>query len=194
MPRNNSQNRNIDDTITASRLQWFNQDIDDLYENWDDRLKVFVVWGLEIWIWKGNYRIWDNNWVYSWWTVILDDNTTSYVMLNSGGVVVVSTIWWDENFARLAQVVTLSWSVTSLQNRRQDVVGGVLWGDSWFKNITDMVYNAKQQLTEFNWDWTVYTLTYNVYGQIATISNWAINYTMSYNSMGILTEVIETSI
>jgi len=42
MPRKNSQNRSPEDELQASRMQDINEDIDDIYANWDDRLKVFL--------------------------------------------------------------------------------------------------------------------------------------------------------
>jgi len=40
MPRQNSSTWNIADPITSTRLNDINQDIDDIYENGDDRLRI----------------------------------------------------------------------------------------------------------------------------------------------------------
>lgn len=194
MPRVNSQNRSIGDKITAVRLQNINQDLDDLYANWDDRLKVFVVDWLEVEIAPGNYRVGNDEWVFVGDTVILDDDTVSYIMLNSGWEIQVSTTAWDVNFARLAKVTTLDWNVTDIEIRKQDVVWGQLGGSAGFKNVSWMVYNTKQQLTEFVADWTTYTLTYNPNWTINTISNGALIWTMSYDSIWNLSGTVESSV
>jgi hypothetical protein len=191
MPRT-SINRTVWDHISADRLNGINDDLDNIYENWDDRLKIFPISWLEIQIAPGNFRVGNAEWIFAWDTATLDDDSVSYVQLNGGGVVVISTVWWDENFARLAKVTTASWEVTAIEIRRQDVVGWLLWWSPWFKNITDTVYNTKNQLTSFDADWTTYTITYNINGSINTINKWSIVYTMSYNAQWLLTWAVES--
>ena len=60
MPRKNSSNRSISDQLTALRLQNMNEDIDDIYSDGDDRLKVFEaisLTALKIDIGEGNYLV-----------------------------------------------------------------------------------------------------------------------------------------
>lgn len=57
MPRTNSLNWSTGDTITADRLQDINQDIDDLYTNGNDRVRVAVISALQIQVLPGAFRV-----------------------------------------------------------------------------------------------------------------------------------------
>lgn len=57
MPRTNSTNWSTGDQISATRLQQINAELDDIYSNGSDRLKVYADTGLDILIGAGIYRV-----------------------------------------------------------------------------------------------------------------------------------------
>lgn len=60
MPRQNSTSWVPNDPITSARLEDFNQDIDDLYANGSDHLKVYRLAAdpaLQVTIGPGTYRV-----------------------------------------------------------------------------------------------------------------------------------------
>lgn len=191
MPRTNSQNWSAGDQVSATRLQNINQDLDDVYSNGTDRLKVWVVSWLDIQVWSWTYRIGSAEWIYAGGTATLTDNSTNYIMLTGGGVLNISTSTWDANFVRLAKAVTSGGNVTSLEIWKPDAVGWIL-GGGWFKNISSTVYNWIWQLTSFDGDGVTYTLTYNSSWKLETITNWTNIWTASYDWSWRLTWLVES--
>jgi len=126
MPRKNSQNRSPGDELQASRLQDINEDIDDIYANWDDRLKVFLAisgTALKIDIGAWNYVVSAVLGAYAWWTDIsVTNSATNYIMLDSYWTIQISTSAWNPVYARLAVVVCSWWVITSITDARYDVV------------------------------------------------------------------------
>lgn len=190
MPRNNSTTWNIADPITAARLNKTNDDLDDIYETWSDRLKVWALPGLDVEIWAWNYRIGSSEGIFAGSIETLANNVTSYISLTGAGLVDISTSGWNTNYLRLAKVITLAGVITSVENWRPDGVGWVLggWG---FKNISSTVYTAGK-LTSFDGDGVTYTLTYTANGEIATITNGANTWTASYDSSWNFTGLVES--
>lgn len=181
MPRQNSLNWSAADQISATRLNDLNEDLDDVYATWTDRLKVWHVTGLQIQIGAWSYRVWSVEWIYAWWFETLDDDTISYISLTGGWLIDVSTVGWDANFLRLAKVTTVWGTVTTVQLWRPDGVGGIL-GGGWFKEITSCVY-TEWFLTSFDWDGVTYTLTYTTSGSLETITNGVNVWTITYDSL-----------
>lgn len=60
--------------------------------------------------------------------ISVTDNATNYVMVDWAGTIQISTSSWDTRYTRLATVTCSSWAITSISDRRSDVVGGTLWG------------------------------------------------------------------
>jgi len=118
MPRKNSSTRAVNDTVTAARLEDINQDIDDLYSEWPDRLRVrkAISWTpLRIDITAGAYYIWSTSGVYAWWTdIVVTDAVTNYVMINNAWTITISTSARTAWLWRLAQVVCSGGAVTSI--------------------------------------------------------------------------------
>lgn len=128
MPRTNSTTRSVGDDISASRLNDINDDIDDLYLNWPDRLRVYraISWtALRIDISAGAYYIWSTSGVYSWWTdIVVTDAVTNYVMIDSSWTITISTSARTAWLWRLAQVICSGGAVTSIILRNNMVFGG----------------------------------------------------------------------
>lgn len=128
MPRKNSSTRAVNDTVTAARLEDINQDIDDLYSEWPDRLRVrkAISWTpLRIDITAGAYYVWSTSGVYSWWTdIVVTDAVTNYVMIDNAWTITISTSARTAWLWRLAQVICSGGAVTSIILRNNMVFGG----------------------------------------------------------------------
>lgn len=190
MPRM-TPTRVVGDPLSVIKINKINDDLDVLYSQWSDRLKVWAAWGLDITIWWWVYNVWWSIWQYAWWTVTLTDNATNYIMITAGWSINVSTSWRNANYLRIATVTTLAWSVTAISIWRVDAVWWLL-GGWWFKNISSTVYNYKWNLTSFIADWVSYTLTYDSYDQIRTITNWWNTRTMTYDQKWNLLSTVES--
>lgn len=162
MPRLNSTNWSVADNVSSSRLQDFNQDLDDLYSNGSDRLKVYASTGLNVIIGAGTWRVGSAEWNYTGWTVAMTDNATNYVMIDSTGVIQVSTSAWNSDYARLAVVVTSAGALSSITLWRNDVVGGGLGG--WASLIASGVYNTTATNATFTANAGTDVVTSNAHG------------------------------
>lgn len=122
MPRNNSTNWSTGDNISATRLQEFNEDIDNLYGNWSDRMFCYKSWALQVTIGTWNYRVWNTEWIYAGATTAVTDNATNYIMLDETWTLQISTSAWDWNYARIAKVTAVSWNITTIEVWRADLI------------------------------------------------------------------------
>lgn len=178
-------NFDIGDTInlyiTKEIFDVIKDSIDDLYNNWNDRLFVKSTGGLNIQVTEGNARIWTSELYYAWGTATLTDNATNYVMLTGALAIDISTSWRDTKFAKLAVITTSGWEITSIQRRKMDTVWGVMSAAAWFKNISNCVYNARGELTQFVADSVTYNLTYERWA-LKTVSYGTATYTMTYSN------------
>ena len=104
MPRKNSTAWNVADPITAARLNDLNDDLDDLYANWDDRLRIIWNTGLNIEILPGYYRVATSEGYFTWSIIWLTDNATNYIMIDDTWAIQVSTTSWNVNYAKLAKL------------------------------------------------------------------------------------------
>lgn len=190
MPRKNSETWNVADPITAERLNKINSDFDDIYSNWNDRLKAWVVSWLNVQIGAWNYRIWSAEGTYAGWILEVTDDETTYIMITSAGVLNISNAGWNTNHLRIAKVIAEDGVITSLENWKPDGVGWVLggWG---FKNITSTNY-TNGLLMSFVSDGVTFTLTYNNNLGVKTITNGANTWTATYNLEGNFTWLVES--
>lgn len=127
MPRQNSTTWNVTDPITALRLNNFNEDLDDIYNNGDDRLRIIWKEGLNIEILPGYYRVWQNEGYFEWQEISLNNNSENFIMLDEDGLIVNHTSWQADK-AKLAQITTLSGEITALKIAKVVAVWGALWG------------------------------------------------------------------
>lgn len=134
MPRINSSNWNVNDQITAARLQDFNEDLDDIYSLGTDRGRVRTAasaTALRIDIAAFNYRIGSSTGQYAGGTDIVVTNTaTNYVEIDTSGVIQINTSGWtsDGTRGRLATVTCSGGVVTAISIWKPDLVGGLLGG------------------------------------------------------------------
>lgn len=176
MPRINSTNRSVNDELKATRMQNINQDIDDLYANWNDRLKVFkaISWtALKIDIGAWNFLVGTTRGQYAWWTDISVTNTaTNYVMIDSAWTIQTSTSWRDVNYARLAIVVCSWWVITSISDYRTNA----LWWN--LSNSWNRFVSSPQSMTNTN----VYTITHNLAVTQSDVEAWRYSILLSYTN------------
>lgn len=130
MPRSNSLDWSAADAITWTRLNDINQDLDDLYANGSDQLRVVAAASgtpLRIDIGAGGYRVGTVHGVYAGGTdLVVTNSATNYVMIDSSGTIVINTTGWVSTNARLAIVTCAGGVITSIVLHRPDVFGGDL--------------------------------------------------------------------
>lgn len=182
-----------DDTISAYITKWhfdnISRSINDLYDNWNDRLVAMPTWWLWIQITAWNVRVWNQEFSYNWWTATLTDNATNYIMLDWAWTIIIDTSWRNQQYNKIATAITSWWAITSLYQWKIDSIGWQIGWDAWFKNITSTTY-TKWYLTQFIADWQEYNLTYELW-RVKTIQSWEKTYTMTYYN-GRLIWVVES--
>ncbi len=183
------------DTLSAyidkEHITQISTSIDDLMNNWNDRLRVKSAWWLNITVTEWNARVWTAEIYYAWWTATLTNNATNYVELTGAWQINVSTIWRDTNFVKLAKITTSWWEITNIEHWKMDTVWGVMNASAGFKNVSNCVYNARWELIQFIADSVQYNLTYERWA-LKTISFWEALYTMTYSNNGRLVSVVES--
>jgi len=126
MPRINSLTWNSWETVSSPRLNDFNEDIDDIYANGTDHLKVYRLAAhpaLQVTIGPGTYRVWGTEWQYAGGTLTVGASVTTYIMINSAWAIQTSTLAWNSLYTRLAVVVSGGTTITSITDWRNKIVG-----------------------------------------------------------------------
>lgn len=181
-----------DDTISAYITKWhfdnISESINDLMNNWNDRLRVKSTWWLNISVTPWNARVWTVELYFAWWTATLIDNAINYIMLTGAWTINVSTVWRDTQFCKLAKITTSNWQISSIEHWKIDTVWWVMNASAWFKNINNCIYNWQWELIQFVADWVQYNLTYE-YWALKTISFWETLYTISYENWRLVSVV-----
>lgn len=168
----------ISNYIAKEYLDKINEAINDIYDNWDERIKAIPTWWLWIEITDWNVRVWSEEYYFAWWTATLNDNATNYVMLDWAWQISINTTWRNQQYVKVATIITSWWAITSIQQRKIDAIWWVLWWSSWFKNISDCIYKT-WLLIYFIADWEEFNLTYERW-RLKTIVSWEKTYTMTY--------------
>lgn len=168
----------ISNYIAKEYLDKINEAINDLYDNWDERIKAIPTWWLNIKITDWNVRVWSEEFYFAWWTATLNDNATNYVMLDWAWQIFIDTTWRNQQYLKVATIITSWWAITSIQQRKIDAIWWELWWWWWFKNISNTIYKG-WLLTYFIADWEEYNLTYKNW-RLLTIQTWQKTYTMTY--------------
>lgn len=115
--------------ITKEHFDNIKDSLDDLYENWNNRLYVSNAGGLTIHITWWNVRTWWWYAQYSGGDVTLTDNATNYVMIDWAWTIQVDTTNWDDDYTRLAIVTTSWWLITNITRWKLDAMGWTYWVD-----------------------------------------------------------------
>ncbi len=169
MSRKNSQNWTSGQAITADRLNHFNQDIDDIYALWSDRMRIYRLStdpALQVRIGAGAWRVWDTEGLYVGGTITIANNTTTYVMIDIAGNIQTSTSAWNPQYTRLAIVVASGWVITSITLHKNDAVGGLLSG----KGIPDM----RDSAIGTPWSYATQTVVWPEF-RPQSVNAWALN-------------------
>ncbi len=116
--------------ITADIVNAIQNSLNDLYNNWNDRLYVKGTWGLNISVSWWNVRFNNAEHYYNWWTATLTDNATNYVMLDNTDTIIIDTTAFDNAKISLAEVITASGEIVSITPKKIDSWTWDLWG-SW---------------------------------------------------------------
>lgn len=131
MPRDNSTNWSVADQITATRLQAFNTEIDNILTYWSDKWRVIAAASaspLKVDIAAFSYVVWTARWEYA--GIVdqsLTDNATNYIEIDSLWVLYINTSAWNSIRSRVWEVVTSGWVITSITDWRPNVVWGIFW-------------------------------------------------------------------
>lgn len=132
MPRTQSADWSVDDDISAVHLQEMNEDMDDLYSQGSDRLRVVrAASGIaaKIDIGAGAFRVADTHGTYAGGTdIAVTLSQTNYVQIDASGTIQINTSAWNAAYARLAIVVCNGSGITSITLWKTDAVGGLLAG------------------------------------------------------------------
>lgn len=127
-----------DDTISAyidkEHFDKIDDSINDIYDNWVNKLRTEVVSWLQIKVNAWPVLVWSWYYDFAWWTLTLTDNTTNYVEIDKDWLLVSNTSWrWSKN-TKISIVVTSWWEVSSITDWRLWTVG---W-EIWWVNIHDL--------------------------------------------------------
>lgn len=94
MPRKNSTAWAPGNPVLATRLDDFNEDLDDIYTTGTDHLKVYRLAAhpaLQVTIGPGTYRVGNAEGQYAGGTLTVGVSVTTYIMVNSAGAIQTST-------------------------------------------------------------------------------------------------------
>ena len=145
--------------------------INDLYNNWSDRIFAKSTGWLWIEITGWNVRVWSQEFEYAWWTATLNDDATNYVMLDWASTIQIDTVGRNQQYVKVAEITTSWWEIVSIHQWRMDAIWWQLGGAAGFRNISNCVY-SRWQLVQFVADWEQYNLTYERW-RLKTIVSWA---------------------
>ena len=169
----------ISNYIAKEYLDKINEAIDDLYDNWDERIKAIPTWWLWIEITDWNVRVGSEEFYFAWWTTTLNNNATNYVMLDWAWQIIIDTTWRNQKYVKVATIITSWWIITDIKQWKMDAIWWEIWWWWWFKNISNCVY-SKWLLVYFIADGEEYNLTYEKW-RLKTIVSWEKTYTMTYS-------------
>lgn len=127
-----------DDTInlyiTKEHFDELDKSINDIYDNWVNKLRTEVVSWLQIKVNAWPVLVWSWYYDFAWWTLTLTDNATNYIEIDQDWLLVSNTTSrWDEN-TKISKVTTSWWAVTNIEDWR---LWTVWWRMTWL-NIHDL--------------------------------------------------------
>ena len=136
----------VDDTISAyitkEHFDKIDDSINDIYENWLDKLRTDVVSWLQVKISGWPILIWSSYYDFAWWTLTLTNNATNYIEIDEDWNLVVNTTDWTLENAKISKVTTSWWAVTNIEDWRLWTVWGKIgWVD--IHELTEKTYINK---------------------------------------------------
>jgi len=137
----------VDDTISAyitkEHFDIIDKSINDIYENWLDKLRTDVVSWLQIKVNAWPVLIGSVYYDFAGGTITLTNNATNYVEINENGVLVANTTNWIEDNTKIAKITTSWWEVISIEDWRLWTV----WGKISKLNIHEL---TEKQTVDIN--------------------------------------------
>lgn len=170
----------ISNYIAKEYIDVINNAINDIYDNGDERIKAIPTGWLWIEITDWNVRVGSEEFYFEGGTATLTDNATNYVMLNGAGTIVIDTEGRNQNYVKVATVITEDGGIVSIKQRKMDALGGLLGGSWGYKNISNCIYD-KWNLVYFLADGEEFILEYEK-GLLHKITSWQKTYTINYKN------------
>lgn len=133
MPRNESTNWSVWDQMTATRLQEFNDEIDQILTHWSDKWRVVNSAAqtsvLDVDIAAFSWIVWTTKWMFVWIVdLTMTDDAINYIEINASWTLSVNTTAFDPAKSRVWKVTTVGWIITEIEDWRPDVI----WWESWW--------------------------------------------------------------
>lgn len=128
----------ISNYIAKEYLDEIENATNDLYDNWVKKLRTDIVSWLQIHVNWWSVLVWSSYYDFEWWNLTLTDNATNYVEIDEDWNLVSNTTWRTLENTKISKVITSSWNITSIEDRRLWTV----WWKIWWTDI--------HQLTEKN--------------------------------------------
>lgn len=152
-----------DDTISAyidkEHFDKIDDSINDIYDNWVNKLRTEVISWLQIKVNAWPVLVWSSYYDFEWWNLTLTDNATNYIEIDEDGFLVSNTTSWTLENTKIAKVITSSGVITSIEDWRLGTVWGKIWGtdiheltektslspdDEFIVSDSDNIYNNKK--------------------------------------------------
>lgn len=122
---------NADDTISLyipkEIFDKIHDSLNDIYDNWVNKLRTEVVSWLQIKVNAWPVLVWSWYYDFAWWTLTLTDNATNYVEIDNTGTLVANTSWRWTKSTKISKVITSWWEVVNIQDWRLWTVWWELW-------------------------------------------------------------------
>lgn len=136
-----------DDTISAyitkEHFDKIDNSINDIYDNWVNKLRTEVISWLQIKVNAWPVLVWSWYYDFAWWNLTLTDNAINYVEIDQDWLLVSNTTdRWDKN-TKISKVTTSWWTITKIEDWRLWTVG---W-EIWWVNIHDLT-----EKTNLSWN------------------------------------------
>ncbi len=127
-----------DDTISAyidkEHFDEIDKSINDIYDNWVNKLRTEVVSWLQIKVNAWPVLVWSWYYDFAWWTLTLTDNATNYIEIDQDWLLTANTTGWNDKSTKISKVTTSWWEVISIEDWRLWTV----WGEISWVNIHDL--------------------------------------------------------
>lgn len=175
-----------DDTISVyidkEHFDKLSNSIDDLYDNWNDRLYVHKTWWLWIKVMAWNVRIWNTDIQFPETIATVNDNSTNYLMISDSSTLNIATTWRDDTQAKIATVVANNWEITSINMWKVDTVWWKI--ETWWSSE---VYVCWETITK----WDLVAVKDYLWWLHPTTEQWIGTTTMSWYAMKVFWNWVE---
>lgn len=127
-----------DDTISAyitkEHFDKIDGSINDIYDNWVNKLRTEIVSWLQIKVNAWPVLVGSAYYDFAWWTLTLTDNATNYIEVDEDWLLVNNTTWRTLENTKISKVVASWWEITSVEDWRLWTV----WWKIWWTDIHEL--------------------------------------------------------